>query len=143
LGHDDFDPELELEQENQRSRKRAAGRERQRDAESEIFSDVSSDLIVEEDAAAPKKLKKAADSGKDAKEEYYKMDAKKFQSALSEAIGVIKASARGKRDADRHVVFFGDGSAVHLVMEEGMESQADELGLLHISKACNSETEAY
>ena len=116
---DDFDPELELEQENQRSRKRAAGRERQQDAESEIFSDVSSDLIVEEDAAAPKKLKKAADSGKDAKEEYYKMDAKKFQSALGEAIGVIKASARGKRDAGRHVVFFGDGSSVHLVMEEG------------------------
>lgn len=116
---DDFDPELELERENQRSRKRVAGRGRQQDVESEILSDVSSDQMVEEEPAAPKKLKKAVDSGKDAKEEYYKMDAKKFQSALGEAIGVIKASARGKRVAGRHVVFFGDGSSVHLVMEEG------------------------
>ncbi len=75
----------------------------------------------EEDLPVPPRKKAAGSSASDKakKEEYYKMDAEKFQTALREAIGVIQTANKGKRAAGRHEVFFGDGSSVHLVMEQG------------------------
>lgn len=54
-------------------------------------------------------------------EELYKMDAAKFQSALKEACEAIRRRDQGRRHrgGPKHVVFFGDGSSVHLVMQEG------------------------
>lgn len=116
---DDFDPELELAKENARRRKGLTVTEGRGIEASSASEEAESEAAMESEPVAQKKQSKSASSVKKEKEEYYKMDAEKFQSALGEAIGVMKASCRGRRGAGKHVVFFGDGSSVHLVMEKG------------------------
>lgn len=114
----DFEPDLEEEKVNARPKKRRTVK-----TSLQFEEAVPEDQIVRQEADEPANAGVLEDTkrnkSKVEKEDYYKMDAEKFQSGLKEAIRVVKEASRGTRSASKHVVFFGDGSSVHLVMEDG------------------------